>query len=132
MIPIRILIVEDALPILHRLRDGLEATGDFEVFTASSAPAGLLGLARLQPDVLILQPQTGRGSLEEWRRAIERYRAGRSLAVLVMSARIPSRAREILDGMADLGVVDRFPHPRLIHRLVTTWAGHEPAASRAG
>ncbi len=132
MIPIRILLVEDALPVLRELRTELDEAGTFEVFTAASSAAGLLGLARTRPDVLIFHPYAGRGSVEDWRRAIARCRASRALGVLAMADKIPLREREILSGLADLGIVGRRPSARLVHKVVDVWAGEwEQALGKA-
>ena len=87
MIPVRVLMVDEALPVLRELQRELGNSECFEVYTATSSGAGMFSLARLQPDVLVLNPCAGRGSPEEWRRALERYRMTRSLGVLLLQRR---------------------------------------------
>jgi DNA-binding NarL/FixJ family response regulator len=125
MIPVRVLLVDESLPLLRGIKEELESSGGFEVFTAVSSAAGLLGLARLQPDLLIVNPYTGRGSAEDWRRAAERYRAGRPLSVLVLANRVGARDALVLRELADLGIVPHRPGTRVVETILTGWACQE-------
>lgn len=78
----RILIVAREEPRFYQTRERLAAAG-LEAHYAANAAAGLLLLGRLQPDVLVLDPHATRGHPEDWKRAIERYRLGRSLSVVL-------------------------------------------------
>lgn len=126
MIPVRVLLVDESLPLLREVKEELESSGGFEVFTAVSPAAGLLGLARLQPDLLIANPYAGRGTVEEWRRAVERYRAGRSLSVLVLADRMCERDASILREIADLGVIPDRRGRRVVETILHGWAEQEP------
>jgi DNA-binding NarL/FixJ family response regulator len=129
MIPIRVLLVDESLPLLREVKEELESSGGFEVFTAVSPAAGLLGLARLQPDLLIANPYAGRGTAEDWRRAVERYRAGRSLSVLVLANRVREPDTSVLREVADLGIVPRRPGSRVVETILTGWACREQEES---
>jgi hypothetical protein len=131
MIPIRVLLVEDALPLLRHLKGDLEAEGGFEVFHATSQAAGMLSLARLQPDVLVLNPYAGRGSVEEWRRAIDRYRNGRCLGLLALAGKMPHHDLEVLSGLADLGLLKRPASTRRILSTLLDWMGQETILAKA-
>jgi hypothetical protein len=129
MIPIRVLLVDESLPLLRAIKDELESSGGFEVFTAVSPVAGLLGLARLRPDLLIANPYAGRGTAEDWRRAVERYRAGRSLSVLLLADRVREPDASVLRGIADLGIVPHRQGTRVIETILTGWAYQEQEES---
>jgi hypothetical protein len=131
MIPIRVLLVEDALPVLRRLKGDLEAEGSFEVFHATSMAAGMLSLVRVQPDVLVLNPYAGRGSVEEWRRTVERYRNGRSVGLVALAGATPARDREVLAQLADLGILRRPTSTRRILSSILNWMGQETTLARA-
>lgn len=131
MIPIRVLLVDDALPLLRTLKQVLEASGSFEVFQATSQAAGMLGLARMQPDILVLNPTAGKGSVEEWRRAVERYRHGRSLGLIALADALAPRDAEILGALADLGILKRRSGPRRILSLLLEWSGQDTGLRRA-
>jgi len=131
MIPIRVLLVDDPGSGLRLLREGLERMGGFEVLTAASPPWGMLCLARHQPDVLIVHPHAGRGTIEEWRRAIRHFRASRPLSLLVLAGRLSQREREFLEEMADLGVIPHPADPAQIEEILADWAGTEENLSRA-
>ena len=49
----RVLVIDDEAPILRALRINLAARG-YEVTTAADGASGLAAMARLRPDVLIL------------------------------------------------------------------------------
>lgn len=129
MIPVRVLLVDESLPLLRGLKEELESSGGFEVFTAVSPAAGLLRLARLQPDLLIANPYAGRGTAEEWRRAVERYRSGRSLSVLMLADRVHEPDRSVLRDIADLGVVPHHHPSRVLDTILTGWARQEQEES---
>ena len=129
MIPVRVLLVDESLPLLREVKEELESSGGFEVFTAVSPVAGLLGLARLQPDLLIANPYAGRGTAEDWRRAVERYRAGRSLSVLVLANRVREPDASVLREVADLGIVPHRPGSRVVEAILTGWACQEQEES---
>jgi DNA-binding response OmpR family regulator len=129
MIPVRVLLVDESLPLLRVMKEELESSGGFEVFTAASPAAGLLGLARLQPDLLVANPYAGRGTAAEWHRAVERYRSGRSLSVLVIAERISQPDAGLLQEIADLGVVSPRKGRRLLETILTGWANQEPDES---
>lgn len=130
MFPIRVLLVEDALPFLRILTTALKTHG-FEVFFASSTAAGMLSLARMQPDVLVLHPQAGRGSVVEWRRAISRYREAHPLGLLLLARRIPAAEQDTLSDLADVGTLARPAAPARILTALLEWAGDEQTMSRA-
>jgi hypothetical protein len=121
MVPIRILLVEDMLRLARDLARDLEEVGSFEVHTASSMAAGLLTLARLRPDILIVYPYAGRGTPEEWSCTVERFRANRPLSLLVLSGAHPERETEVLGGLADLGMVPRHAGSEQILALLERW-----------
>jgi len=125
MIPLRILLVEDALPALQDLRQVLEETGEFEISCATSSPAGMLGLARTRPDLLVLNPYAGRGSIEAWRRAVGRYRQHHPLGLLALAHRIPPRDQDSLQEMADLGIFSPGVEARRIQAILEEWADSE-------
>jgi DNA-binding NarL/FixJ family response regulator len=129
MIPVRVLLVDESLPLLRGVKEELESSGGFEVFTAVSPAAGMLALARLQPDLLIANPYAGRGSAEEWRRAVERYRSGRALSVLVLADRLPEPDASVLRDIADLGVLPLRHGSRVIETILTGWACQEQEES---
>jgi DNA-binding response OmpR family regulator len=129
MIPVRVLLVDESLPLLRAVKEELESSGGFEVFTAVSTAAGLLGLARLQPDLLIANPYAGRGTAEDWRRSVERYRAGRSLSVLVLANRVHEPDATVLRDVADLGIVPDRPGVRVIEAILAGWACQEQEES---
>jgi DNA-binding NarL/FixJ family response regulator len=131
MIPIRILLVDDAQPGLLSLKEELEDSGGFEVITSASPASGMLSLARHQPDVLLVNPLAGQGSVEEWRRAVDHYRCARSLGVIVLAHRMTSHDREVIEELADLGIVDYPLHPELIQEILAHWAGAEEPLSQA-
>lgn len=122
MIPVRVLLVEESWPLLQRLRTQLEGAEGFEVFSAVSPAAGMLGLARHQPDLLVLDPFTGGGTTEEWKRAILRYRASRPLSVLVLTDRLSPHDQTQLEALADLGVRERAAGGRLLEAILMAWA----------
>jgi DNA-binding NarL/FixJ family response regulator len=125
MIPVRVLLVDESLPRLRELTEALEYSGGFEVFTAVSPAGGQLRLARLQPDLLIANPYAGRGTAQEWRRAVERYRSSRSLSVLMLADRVHEPDRSVLREMADLGVVPHHQASRVLDTILTGWARQE-------
>ena len=61
---------QGAFSNLHDLKEELESSGGYEVISTSSPASGMLCLARYQPDVLLINPYAGRGTMEEWRRAV--------------------------------------------------------------
>lgn len=132
MIPVRVLLVEESLPVLRGVTELLDECGGFEVYSAVSPAAGMLSLARMQPDLLILHPFAGRGTAEEWRRAVNRYRVGRALSTLVLADRISDHDRELLEEIADLGIRPRRPGPGLLEAILAGWAGEDVTCSRAG
>ncbi len=132
MIPIRVILVEDALPLQRRIRDEMEASGSFEVYAVSSSAAGMLNLARMQPDLAVIYPYAGRGAPEEWRRAVGRYRQGRALGLLVLLDLASAEETETLADMADLGMIERPPAPGEIRSLLMNWAGQEEILDQAG
>jgi DNA-binding NarL/FixJ family response regulator len=125
MIPIRILCVDDGPQTLQELKGELERSGGFEVIWATTCSAGMLSLARSRPDVLVLNPYSGRGSVEEWRRAVERYRAARPLGLVALAGRIPARDRAPLREMADLGIFASGASAERIRSLLIRWADPE-------
>jgi DNA-binding NarL/FixJ family response regulator len=125
MIPVRVLLVDESLPLLREVKEELESSGGFEVFTAVSPAAGMLALARLQPDLLIANPYAGRGTAEEWRRAVDRFRSGRPLSVLVLADRLPEPDASVLRDIADLGVVAHRQGSQVIETVLTGWACQE-------
>jgi DNA-binding NarL/FixJ family response regulator len=125
MIPVRVLLVDESLPRLRELTEELEASGGFEVFTAVSPAGGQLRLARLQPDLLIANPYAGRGTAEEWRRAVERYRSGRPLSVLILADRVHEPDKSVLRSVADLGVVPHQQAGRVLETILSGWARRE-------
>jgi DNA-binding NarL/FixJ family response regulator len=131
MIPIRILLVDDAQSDLRSLSEELEEAGGFEVITAASPVSGMLSLARHQPDVLLVNPVAGQGSVEEWRRAVEHYRSARPLGLLVLAGRISARDRETLEELADVGIMEYPLQPELIREVLAHWAGTEEFLSWA-
>lgn len=109
---LRILIVAREEPRFHRTRDRLAAAG-LEAHYAANAAAGLLLLGRLQPDVLVLDPHATRGHPEDWKRAIDRYRRGRSLAVVLTTD--DTSARTALAAVTDGPCLPRcFPVGKLL------------------
>jgi len=131
MIPIRVLVVDDDLQVARRIREALDLTGSFEVATALSSQAGMLVLGRFQPDVMIVHPHQGRGTVTEWARAISRYRCARSLAVIALTHhRMPAEATSIGE-WADLGVLEHPPSPAAVCDLLLQWAEPEELANRA-
>lgn len=132
MIPIRVILVEDTLPLQRRMRAELEASGSFEVYAVSSSAAGMLCLARMQPDLAVVYPYAGRGAPEEWRRAIGRYRQGRALGLLVLLDHASPGETEIIGEMADLGMIGRPPAAGEIRSLLMNWIGQEEILDRAG
>ena len=122
MIPVRVLLVEESWPLLQELRRALEASDGFEIFTAVSPAAGMLGLARYQPDLLVLDPFSGGGTAEEWKRAIQRYRTARSLSVLILADSLSPHDHAQLDALADLGVRERAVGGHLLETILTAWA----------
>jgi len=131
MVPVRVLLVQESIPVLRALQEELDGCGGFEVQTATSAAAGQLGLARLQPDILIANPWAGRGTPAEWKRAILRYRDSRPLGVLLLADRASEPDREILREIADLGVRPRTGGMRLLPAILAGWAGQEESWSSA-
>lgn len=125
MVPIRILLVEDPQPALPDLRSALERSGDFEVACSTSFGAGMLSLARRRPDLLVLDPYAGRGSVDGWRRAVRRYRSSHALGLLALSRRFAVRDRELLREMADLGVFSPPVTERDVRTLLEDWANSE-------
>jgi hypothetical protein len=123
MIPIRILLVEDAHPVGKDLERDLASYGNFDLQIAFSAAAGMLLLARLQPDVLVLNPHAGRGSPEEWRRTIECFRHNRPLAVLVLTGTMSRREGEGLSSVADIGLIPRRCGSAGIRSALERWLG---------
>jgi hypothetical protein len=131
MIPIRVLFVGDQLPRSRDLLGDLEASGGYEVHVALPPGAGLLALARLQPDILILNPSAGRGTPEEWRRTIERFRSRHPLGLLVLPGRSHERARQVLGDLADLGVHSSRTSPEKIRSLLDSWSGTDDRIPQA-
>jgi DNA-binding response OmpR family regulator len=125
MIPVRVLLVDESLPLLRAVKEELESSGGFEVHTAVSPAAGLLGLARLRPDLLIVNPYAGRGTAEDWRRAVERYRAGRALSVLLLADGVREPDASVLRGIADLGIVAHHRGTGVVETVLTGWACQE-------
>lgn len=121
MVPVRVLLVEDVSESQTRLRNALEANG-YEVSCASSAPAGLLSLARFAPDVLVLDPLAGRGRADEWIPALERFRARRPLAVVGLARTHTAIERRALRRLADLAVVTRPVDPCRVLQALRDWA----------
>lgn len=131
MIPVRVLLVEESLPVVRAVKELFEECGGFEVHTVLSPAAGMLSLARMQPDLLILNPYAGRGTPEEWRRALDRYRLGRAISTLVLADRMSEHDREVLDEVADLGIRPRRPGPWMLETILSGWADEETSMSRA-
>jgi DNA-binding response OmpR family regulator len=131
MIPVRVLVVEDSRPLLRSICEELEAADGFEVITAGSPAAGMLTLARLQPDLLILDPFAGGGTPEEWNRTVARYRNARPLSVLVLADRLSDRDRGILETLADLGIQARYAISRITEAVLTAWAESAEPLSEA-
>ncbi len=131
MIPIRVILVEEAPPLQRRIRDEMEASGSFEVYAVSSGAAGMLSLARMQPDLAVIYPYAGRSAPEEWRRAVNRYRQGRALSLLVLLDQASSRETEALGDVADLGIMGRPPAHGEIRSVLLNWAGQEEVLDRA-
>jgi DNA-binding response OmpR family regulator len=134
MIPIRILLVDEGAQILQGLKGELERSESFEVTWATTCSAGMLSLARSRPDVLVLNPYAGRGSVEEWRRAVERYRGTRPLGIVALAGRIPARDRAPLRELADLGIFGSGVNAERIRSLLVRWADPESllAGARCG
>ncbi len=131
MIPIRILLVDEGPESLEGLKDELESSGSFEVTWATTCGAGMLSLARSRPDVLVLNPYAGRGSVEEWRRAVERYRSARPLGLVAVAGRIPAPDRAPLRQMADLGILGPGVSAERIRSRLVRWADPESLLTRA-
>jgi hypothetical protein len=91
----------------------------------------MLSLARHQPDVLMINPSAGRGTMEEWRRTIEHYRATRPLGLIVLAHRLSPRDLETAGDLADLGVITHPFEPELIREILARWSGAEEILSRA-
>ena len=125
MLPLRILLVEDAPPVLQDLRAALDNSSGFEVCCATSCPAGMLTLARRQPDLLVLNPYAGRGTVEAWRRAVRRFRASRQLSVIALARRVSSRDRAGLRELADLGIYSPRTEAWRIQAVLEGWANSE-------
>ena len=120
MPPTRILLVDEEHPLSRTVQRELVTVG-YQVHVACTPVGGMLSLARLRPDVLIVNPQAGHGTSAEWERAIEHYRVSRSLSVLVIAVRLPPKERKALSSVADLGVMDRPSCPGGILRILTLW-----------
>jgi CheY-like chemotaxis protein len=131
MIPIRVLVVDDDQVTTRRIRDALETTGSFEVATAMSPQAGMLVLGRLQPDIMIVHPHTGRGTVAEWARAIARYRCTRSLGVIALTRNPTAAESAALADWADLGVIEHPPRAAAIGDILASWAEPEELLDRA-
>jgi DNA-binding NarL/FixJ family response regulator len=108
--------------LLRGIREELELSEGFEVLTAGSPAAGMLTLARMRPDLLILDPFSGGGTPEEWNRTVARYRSARPLSVLVLADRLSDRDRGILETLADLGIQARHAVDRIVSTVLTGWA----------
>ncbi|MCA9754351.1 MAG: hypothetical protein KDA27_01005 [Candidatus Eisenbacteria bacterium] len=105
MFSTRILIIAHEGPDLRRAQERLSEIG-YETHLANTAAAGMLLLGKLQPEIVVLDPLVGRGRPEDWRRALERFRAGRPLAV-VLTTDDPFARRSLAEA-ADLGVLPRM------------------------
>ena len=132
MIPLRVLLVEDALPVLKDLRAALEESGEFEISCATSFPAGMLVLARSRPDLLLVNPYACRSSIEEWRRGVALYRNHHSLGVLALARRVPTQDRIPLQEMADLGILPSGIEARRIQAILEEWANSERLLAGTG
>lgn len=89
-----------------------------EVITTSSAGAWML-LNRIQPDLLILDPACGGGSMENWRRSVGRYRRSHALGLLVVSPSASIRA--LFSSAADLGTHEGLPSPTRLQEILAGW-----------
>ena len=124
MRPIRVLLVDEPHPASLTVQRELETVG-FDVHVASTPVAGMLSLARVKPDLLMVNPHAGHGTSAEWQRAIQRYRVSHSLAVLVIAVQLPPKERKTLAEVADLGVVDRPSCPGCVLQILAAWRGQE-------
>lgn len=117
VIPLRTIVALDEDTSISALIQTLEEAG-CEVVTTSSSGGWML-LSRVHPDLLILDPACGGGLVENWRRAVERYRRSRALGLLVVSPSASIRA--LFSTAADLGVHEGLPPPNRLREIVDGW-----------
>ena len=115
MSAVPILVIDDEAPIRRLLRTGL-ATQGFDVFEAASAAEGRALLARVKPDLLVLDLGLPDADGLDLLRAM---RSGGDLTpVIVLSARGEERAKiDALDIGADDYVTKPFGMGELVARL---------------
>jgi DNA-binding response OmpR family regulator len=126
MIPVRVLVVADSRSRLRGLMREIETSEGFEAVAAASPAAGMLALARTQPDLMIVDPFAGGGTAEEWRRAIAHYRAARPLGVAVLAARPSERDRVLLEPLADLGFLGDDGLAEVLESVLATYGAADP------
>ncbi|MBD3162360.1 MAG: hypothetical protein GF346_08455 [Candidatus Eisenbacteria bacterium] len=121
MVPIRILVVGAAIPLLRQIHDLLDREG-FLVTVASPGPAPSRLLSRHLPDLLVLDAEPRLGRWNSWRRAIRACRSRRPLSVLLVTETdLDSAARQPLLETADLGILPRPIDPEQLVARVVAW-----------
>lgn len=131
MLPVRVLVVGNSRILLRRLRLALEGEG-YMVSLARGNGTPAVVLARSEPDLVIAQIRPDRATIEAWRRAIEAFRAHRSLSVLaLMTGASSEEERKTLEEMADLGIVQRPLRKRVVLGRLEEWYASEAPLLRA-
>jgi DNA-binding response OmpR family regulator len=131
MLPVRVLVVGNRRNLLRRLRLTLESEG-YLVTVARDNGAPALLLARVVPDLLIAQLPPSRTAIEGWRRAIDTFRAHRSLSVLaLMPASAGEAEHKAVEEVADLGIAGRPLRKRAVLECLENWYSAEAPLLRA-
>ena len=131
MLPVRVLVVGNSRILLRRLRVALESEGYMVTLARGNGVPAVL-LARSVPDLVITQVRPSRTTVEAWRRAVDSFRAHRSLSVLALATDAAGEEeRKALEEVADLGVIQRPLRKRVVMGRIEEWYTAEAPLLRA-